>query len=127
MTLNCAFGRTLAIAIGFLPLLGFAGEQENSGCRKDSRVIAACFTVHGRLSNWNGNPTERIWIVGTKRMLGLREGTSLPKVLENKLGSFDVEVYGDFEFCPFTAEKSGVMQVGCIAGVSNYQVKKRDH
>ena len=60
-------------------------------------------------------------------MLGLREGTSLPKVLEDKLGNFDDEVYGDFEFCPFTAEKSGVMQVGCIAGVSNYQIKKRDH
>lgn len=127
MTLNYAFGRTLAIAIGFLPLFVFATERDNPGCRTDSRVIAACFAVHGRLSNWNGNPTERVWIIGTKRMLGLREGTSLPKVLEDKRGNFDDEVYGDFEFCPFTAEKSGVMQVGCIAGVSNYQIKKRDH
>jgi hypothetical protein len=126
MTLSSAIRRTVAVAIGLLPFVVFASEQENPGCRKDSRVVAACFEVHGRLSNWNGNPTERIWIVGTKRMLGLREGTSLPKALEDKLGNFDDEVYGDFDFCPFTPEKPGVMQVGCVAGVSNYQIKKRD-
>jgi hypothetical protein len=60
-------------------------------------------------------------------MLGLRVDTSLPKALEDKLGNFDDEVYGDFDFCPFTPRKPGVMQVGCIAAVSNYQIKKRDH
>ena len=89
------------------------------------RVNPACFTVHGRLSNWNGNPTQRIWVIGTKRMLGLRVDTSLPKVLEGKLGDFDDEVYGDFEFCLFTPERPGVMQVGCLAGVSHYQIEKR--
>jgi hypothetical protein len=60
-------------------------------------------------------------------MLGLREDTSLPKALEDKLGDFDDEVYGDFEFCPFTAQKPGVMQVGCVAKVSNYEIRKRSH
>ena len=55
-------------------------------------------------------------------MLGLREDTSLPKVLDEFSG-FD-EVYGDFEFCPFTPETAGVMQVGCVAQVSRYQIKK---
>jgi hypothetical protein len=127
MTLSSTFRSTVAVAIGCLPFLVFASEQENPTCREDSRVIATCFKVHGRLSNWNGNPTERIWIIGTKRILGLRVDTSLPKALEDKLGNFDDEVYGDFDFCPFTPEKPGVMQVGCIAGVSNYQIKKRDH
>ena len=125
MSLKSAFRTLAAVTTSLLPLLVFASEQDNPGCRKDSRVIAACFTVHGRLSNWNGNLTERIWIIGTKRMLGLREDTSLPKALEEKLGNFDDEVYGDFDFCPFTAEKPGVMQVGCVAGVSHYQIKKR--
>jgi len=58
-------------------------------------------------------------------MLGLREDTSLPKALEDKLGNFDDEVYGDFQFCPFTPAKSGVMQVGCLAKVSNYQIRVR--
>jgi len=109
----------LAVASG-------AADTEVPACRKDPRVVAACYTVHGRLSNWNGNPTRRIWIIGTKRMLGLRDGTELPGVLQKPLSDFDHEVYGDFEFCPFTAERSGVMQVGCVAAVSNYQIKERD-
>ena len=88
-------------------------------------MIGSCLTVHGRLSNWNGNPTRRVWITGTKRMLGIRDGTSLPAELDVKIGDFDDEVYGNFEFCPFTRERQGVMQVGCIAGVSNYTVRRR--
>jgi hypothetical protein len=115
----------LIVGVSLSPTYSHAADDRNAVCRKDSRVIAACFTVHGRLSNWNGNPTQRIWVIGTKRMLGLRVDTSLPKVLEGKLGDFDDEVYGDFEFCPFTPERPGVMQVGCLAGVSHYQIKKR--
>jgi hypothetical protein len=58
-------------------------------------------------------------------MLGVREGTDLPAPLNEALGDFDHEVSGDFDFCPFTPNKPGVMQVGCIAGVSNYQIKER--
>lgn len=103
-----------------------ASDTETPSCRSDSRVVAACFQVHGRLSNWNGNPTRRIWIIGTKKMLGLRDGTELPAALEKSLGDFDHEVAGDFEFCPFTPAKPGVMQVGCLAKVSNYQIKERE-
>ena len=102
-----------------------ASDTANPACRKDARVIAPCFRVHGRLSNWNGNPTRRIWMVGTKRMLGLRDDTALPPALEKQLGNFDQEVFGDFEFCPFTREKAGAMQVGCVAEVANYSLKKR--
>ncbi len=120
------FFATVALASFLaLPRALDASDTESPSCRKDSRVVAACFQVHGRLSNWNGNPTQRIWIIGTKRMLGLRVDTSLPQALEDKLGNFDDEVYGDFEFCPFTPQKSGVMQVGCLAAVSNYVVKER--
>jgi hypothetical protein len=107
-----------------LPVSLHASNDGNPSCRKDPRVVASCITVHGRLSNWNGNPTRRIWIVGTKRMLGVRDGTGLPAPLGEALGDFDHEVYGNFEFCPFTAPKSGVMQVGCIAGVSSYKIEK---
>lgn len=58
-------------------------------------------------------------------MLGLRDGTELPGALEKTLSDFDHEVVGDFEFCPFTPQKSSVMQVGCLAAVSNYQLKER--
>ncbi|MGB9254901.1 MAG: hypothetical protein WCC25_08720 [Candidatus Korobacteraceae bacterium] len=108
------------------PLTLSGSDTEVPSCPKDPRVIAACYTVHGRLNNWNGNPTRRIWIVGTKRMLGLRDGTELPVALQKPLSDFDHEVYGDFEFCPFTPEKPGVMQVGCLAAVSNYQIKTKE-
>lgn len=103
-----------------------ASETANPACRKDPRVIAACRHIHGRLSNWNGNPTRRIWIIGTKRMLGLRDDTSLPQALEIRLGDFDDEVFGNFEFCPFTLEKPGRMQVGCVAEAANYTIKSRN-
>ncbi len=117
----------LALFLVVLPVALDASDTESSSCRGDSRVVAGCFQVHGRLSNWNGNPTRRIWIIGTKRMLGLRDGTELPVALQKSLRDFDHEVDGDFEFCPFTSpKKSGVMQVGCLAKVSNYQIKTRE-
>jgi hypothetical protein len=33
--------------------------------------IGECAWIYGRLNAWNGNPTFRIWIVGTSRMLGV--------------------------------------------------------
>ena len=126
MATNVCLMVLLALYFMFPPKLN-AGDTEVPSCRKDPRVVAACYTVHGRLNNWNGNPTRRIWIVGTKRMLGLRDGTELPGVLDKPLSDFDHEVYGDFEFCPFTPQKSGVMQVGCLAAVSKYEVKKRSY
>jgi hypothetical protein len=117
---------TITLAFALLPVVLDASDTETSSCRNDPRVIAACFQVHGRLSNWNGNPTRRIWVIGTKRILGLRDGTELPAALQKSLSDFDHEVVGDFEFCPFTPQKSGVMQVGCLAKVSNYQIKERE-
>src|SRR5690242_15033452 len=99
MLFRFATAGLLLVCSANLPRLN-ASHAVNKACREDPRVIAACFGLHGRLSNWNGNPTRRVWIIGTKRMLGLREGTSLPAAVESKLGDFDDEIYGDFEFCP---------------------------
>jgi hypothetical protein len=65
-------------------------------------------------------------MIGTKRILGLRDGAPMPKALEDTLTSFDVEGYGNFEFCPFTPQKRGAMQVGCVAQISGYEVRKRN-
>jgi len=102
-----------------------ADDSANLTCKADKRVVSACFKVRGRLSNWNGNPTQRIWIVGTKRVLGVREDTDLPKALADKMGDFDDVAVGDFEVCPLTREQAGKMQVVCIASVSGVAVSKR--
>jgi hypothetical protein len=110
-----------------LALLGslIADDSVNPACKADKRVAGAWFKVHGRLSNWNGNPTERIWIIGTKRMLGVRVDTDLPKALAEKMGDFDDVASGDFEVCPLTREQKGRMQIVCVASVSGVTVSKR--
>src|SRR6185437_1106699 len=82
-------------------------DSVNPPCKAERRVVAACFKVHGRLSNWNGNPGQRIWIIGTKRMLGVRGDTHLPKALASRMGDFEDVATGDFEVCPFTPKREG--------------------
>ena len=36
----------------------------------------------------------------------------------------DENIYGDFEVCPFTAERKGVMQFVCIESASHVVVKR---
>lgn len=114
-----------AVLIVLLSASLFGDDSVNPSCKADKRVVAACFKVHGRLSNWNGNPTGRIWIIRTKRMLGIREDTSLPKALERTRPDFDDVSTGDFEVCPFTRERKGWMQIVCVASVSNIRMSKR--
>ena len=102
-----------------------SNDSVNSECKIDKRIVGACFKIHGRLSNWNGNPAQRIWIIGTKRIFGLREGTDLPVTLKSKLGGFNDTATADFEVCPFTPESPGKMQVGCVASVSNIKMDRR--
>lgn len=102
-------------------------DSLNPSCKADKRVVAACFKAHGRLSNWNGNPAQRIWVIGTKRMLGIRGDTDLPKALNDKLGDFDDVATADFEVCPFTHQQQGRMQIVCVAAVSGIKISKRKH
>lgn len=92
-------------------------------CKSDPDIVGACFRVHGRLSAWNGTPTMRIWRVGTKRILGVRDDI-MPEALTSKM-NWDVEAYGDFELCPFTQQRPEEMQMVCIEAAEHVVVKKR--
>jgi hypothetical protein len=97
-------------------------ESAVSGtCHSDPDLVGACFTVHGRLSAFNGNPTFRIWRIGTKRYLGVSQEV-LPEPLTGKV-NFDGYAVGDFLVCPFTVEKPGWMQMVCIESASNLRFK----
>lgn len=91
-------------------------------CKTDPDIIGACFTVHGRLSIWNGTPSLRIWRIGTKRILGVHNEI-LPEAVAHRMG-WDVEAYGDFTVCPFTEERPGEMQMVCIESAENVVYKK---
>ncbi len=117
----------LVILIGQTQGLAVAGPS----CATDNRVIAPCFTVHGRLSAWNGTPTYRIWVVGTKRILGVSEGQFapneyelLPPEIAQRTG-FDTEYFGDFTVCPFEPVKPKTMRLVCVASVANLQITER--
>jgi len=84
---------------------------------------AACFWIHGRLSAANGSPTFRLWRIGARRILGVRDGEDesaamLPAPVRALVtpDAFQVDVFGDFQVCPQTPERPGRMRMVRIAG-----------
>src|SRR5260370_33430553 len=41
---------------------------------KTPENTASCYWTRGRLAVYNGNPTFRIWRIGTNKILGVRSG-----------------------------------------------------
>ncbi len=115
------------IALGILALLFPSAQAFAQSCKDDSNIIAACFTVHGRISYWNGTPSARLWPIGTHRLLGIseRDEYGMPPELKKLAPDLDDEVYGDFTVCPYTSSKPGEMQFVCVESFSNAIVKRR--
>jgi hypothetical protein len=68
----------------------------------------------------NGAPSVRVWLVGTKHILGVSEGKyydprycNLPAEILSKV-SWNTHLFGDFVFCPFERSQPGVMQLVCV-------------
>jgi hypothetical protein len=104
-------------------------------CRAHPERIGQCRVVHGRLSVGNGTPMTRIWIVGTRRLLGVterwdRDGSEIDTLPANVLALLTRDpvgrdVYGNFEVCPFTRDRPGSMQMICVASASRLHVRLR--
>jgi hypothetical protein len=89
------------------------------------------FRVHGRLSVYNGNPSCRIWIVGTNRILGIREIEEEPLIPPGLLQILKEDInnlliYADFVVSPLTEYREGVMQIVRVESAENVVVTKRD-
>jgi hypothetical protein len=117
------------------PISGKAAPK-TSTCETSQNLAGTCFVVHGRLSIANGNPSFRIWPIGTKRMLGVLDGTgkgspedfdslNLPPKVEERMSSHPDETYifGDFTVCPFDEERPGWMRNVCIAHADHLVVR----
>lgn len=78
----------------------------------EEKLAGGAFQVHGRLSLYNGNPGFRIWIVGTKRILGVAESPQEQPLMPEKLFELAREnfVFGDFTVMPLTKDEPGVMR-----------------
>jgi hypothetical protein len=129
-----------------------AAAQAGAGARKIPCKVpenaSMCYWTRGRLSFYPiGQPSYRMWKVGTKRILGIYSGpagyplpidsnssypefpASLERVYEletarnTTLGIDDPwligHVFADFEVCPLEPEKPGYMQPSCIESAKN--------
>ena len=109
----------LVTALAFSISRASSAEQTN----KTERL-----TVHGRLTYYNGTPSSRIWIVGTKRLLGVRdpgdEIAYMPKELCD-LMSWDRWIFADFVVEPLTPYKQGVMQMVRVVSASKIVVTEK--
>lgn len=120
------------VLVTFIVLLAsaksFGAEIDmKADCKSNPQLIAACFTVHGRLSAYNGTPSLRIWPIGTRRLLGIladEDLLAIPENIRNEVG-FGKDIYGDFSVCPFTESKPGQMQFVCVEAMSNVRVQNR--
>jgi hypothetical protein len=73
----------------------------------------------------NGTPGLRIWVVGTKRILGVHnddveagQPRGYPDCLLPHIG-FDKDLYADFTICPVAPDRQGRMRPVCIESASN--------
>ena len=71
------------VFILFIATNAFAEPQKE--CKGNPDLCGECKTIRGRLSLYNGTPPLRIWVVGTKRLLGVvpSESEIMPDELFN--------------------------------------------
>ena len=115
--------KLLATTVAFLLVWNldagvFTGEDQNGQ-----------FTVHGRLSCYNGGSTLRIWIVGSKRMLFVA-GDSTPaldrvnKFFGDGGGWFTRDIFADFTVEPLAPDIKGHMRPVQILAIKHVVVAK---
>ena len=121
---------------------------------KTPENASLCYWTHGRLSVYNGNPSSRIWKIGTRRMLGVFNGPSHfpprdiaddedPEMPVELNRAYDAEIrrlkrqrgyawgippstFADFEVCPLEPKHEGWMESVCIESARNIFVEKDD-
>lgn len=97
-------------------LLSGSAVTAASQCAAQATLVEECREIHGRLQATNGSPGVRIWVIGTRRVLGVagREGRELlPSSLRVRVNSETV-IYGDYRVCPVTREHPRAMQMVCV-------------
>ena len=132
-------GRTLAAIVAFSSFAIAVAAPVDAGaqsaaCAASKLLVGDCFAVHGRLTSCTSVPNVRIWIVGTKRVLGVADAKGDVAGNEVLTGKLKREMFalppcmkaawGDYTVCPLTARRPGVMQKVCLAAAAKVVVKK---
>jgi len=125
-------------------------EKRKIPCKTPENA-STCYWTRGRITCCNGNPSMRMWKVGTKRILGLFSGPNSwridpednehPELPVNLDKAYDAEykrrsalkdpdaglpepAFGDFEVCPLEPERKGEMQAVCVESAKNIFFQK---
>ena len=103
-----------ALAVGGIC---FAGESSTN------LPTGLAIKVHGRLCVYCGTPSCRIWVAGTKRILGVAETDPsetalMPSKLSALLTTQNV-IFGDFTAVPLTKDEEGVMRIVKVVAAEN--------
>lgn len=126
---------TLCLAVPVGGGTGTATQKRKVPCKTPANA-ALCYWTHGRLGFYNGNPSIRLWTVGTHRLLGIYSGPSadrygedsghpeFPRNVERTFHPMHNRIYGDFQVCPLEPERQGAMQAACIEAAKNLVVEK---
>jgi len=122
--------RVVFLFLILLSVTQYVTAQEAVDERRNEPV-GKSFRIHGRLSVYNGNPSCRIWIVGTNRILGIREieeksliPPGLLQILKEDIN--DRLIYADFVVTPLTQYKEGVMEIVRVESAENVVITNRD-
>jgi hypothetical protein len=106
---------------------------------KTPENAASCYWTRGRLGVYNGNPSFRVWRIGTTRIVGIHSGPDAqrrdpedgehPQLPPNIVKLVDQlvdghRIFADFEICPFAPQRRGEMQFGCIESAKNVILQK---
>jgi hypothetical protein len=123
--------KRLLFLIMLVAVTQFALAQQTINATQRYEPVDEPFRVHGRLSVYCGNPSCRIWIVGTNRILGIREIEEKPlippglhRILKEDIN--DRLIYADFVVSPLTRYKEGVMQMVKVESAENVVVTTHD-
>ena len=119
-------GPIAALALA-LTAQGSKPTRSDPPCATRTDLNGACFDLRGRVSLGNGNPTVRIWRVGTGRILGVVGVTgdehpcglsAMPDALWMQIDEGH-DLFADLTVCPITKEREGWMQMVCIDSARN--------
>ena len=93
------------------------------------QLAGRCRWVRGRFAVYNGSGVQRIWIIGTRRIVAIPDDdpAPLPETLKafEKVRTVDGELIADFHVCALEPRRPGHMQHVRVDGVRSARYEGR--
>jgi hypothetical protein len=107
-----------------LALLAAPGEARTRTVQAPPMRKGDCHWVHGRFAVYNGSMVQRIWIIGTKRLVAMSDvETHVPWLIRayeyGSSHSINGPLFADFRICAMEDNRPGYMQLIRIIAVQN--------